>query len=215
MKLIKKALKLVNKSISYVLSFIFSLKLYNYFYLLKKNIIGYSFKRNLMKCGKNVNIGINNSFVGLNKISIGDNFFSGDGLWLATYTRHNGYLYSPFISIGNNVKLSRYCHIAAINKIVIGSNVMIGSNVLIEDHSHGNTIVNEISISDRPLCSKGEIIIGNNVWIGDNVVILAGVEIGDNCIIGANAVVNRKFEANQVIAGVPARVVKQLEREEN
>lgn len=50
----------------------------------------------------------------------------------------------------------------------------------------------------------------NNVWIGDNVCIMPGVTIGDNVIIDANAVVTRNFPANTVIAGVPAKIIKEL-----
>ena len=52
-------------------------------------------------------------------------------------------------------------------------------------------------------------IIGNNVYIGPGAVIYGGIEIADNCYIGANAVVNKSFlEQNSVIAGVPAKVIK-------
>ena len=60
-----------------------------------------------------------------------------------------------------------------------------------------------------PLYSKGDILIGANTWIGDNAIILLGVHIGKNCVIGANAVVTKSFdEEGLIIAGNPARVVK-------
>lgn len=60
-----------------------------------------------------------------------------------------------------------------------------------------------------PLYSKGDILIGANTWIGDNAIILSGVHIGKNCVIGANAVVTKSFdEEGLVIAGNPARIVK-------
>ncbi|MDE6772661.1 MAG: sugar O-acetyltransferase, partial [Muribaculaceae bacterium] len=52
--------------------------------------------------------------------------------------------------------------------------------------------------------------IGHNVWIGGDAVILPGVTIGDNVVIGAGAVVTRSFPSNVVIAGNPARVIKEL-----
>ncbi len=53
--------------------------------------------------------------------------------------------------------------------------------------------------------------IGKNCWIGGNVSILAGVELGDNVIVGANSVVTKSFPGNVVIGGCPARIIKSLE----
>ena len=53
--------------------------------------------------------------------------------------------------------------------------------------------------------------IGENVFIGVNAIILKGSKIGNNCVIGAGAVVSGEFEDNCVIAGNPARVVRRLE----
>ena len=52
------------------------------------------------------------------------------------------------------------------------------------------------------------IVIGRNVWIGENARICKGVTIGDNCVIGAGAVVTKDIPANCVAVGNPARVVK-------
>lgn len=52
--------------------------------------------------------------------------------------------------------------------------------------------------------------IGNNVWIGGSATILPGVTIGDNAVIGAGSVVTRDVEANTVVGGNPARVLKRL-----
>lgn len=48
------------------------------------------------------------------------------------------------------------------------------------------------------------------VWIGEGVSIMPGVTLGDNVIVGANAVVTHSFPANSVIAGCPARVIRAL-----
>lgn len=61
----------------------------------------------------------------------------------------------------------------------------------------------------RKLHSKGPIAIGDNVWIGDKATILSGVTIGDGAVVAANAVVTRDVPAYSVVAGNPARVVKQ------
>lgn len=53
----------------------------------------------------------------------------------------------------------------------------------------------------------GRIDVGNNVFIGINAILLPGIKIGDNSIIGAGAIVTRDVPSNSVVAGVPARVV--------
>jgi maltose O-acetyltransferase len=52
--------------------------------------------------------------------------------------------------------------------------------------------------------------IGNNVWLGGGTIVLPGVSIGDNSVVGAGAVVTRSLPANVVAVGNPARVVRQL-----
>jgi acetyltransferase-like isoleucine patch superfamily enzyme len=55
-----------------------------------------------------------------------------------------------------------------------------------------------------------DIKIGRRCWIGGNVSILAGVEIGDHVIVGANTVVTKSFPSNVTIAGCPAKIIKQF-----
>ena len=88
---------------------------------------------------------------------------------------------------------------------------MIASRVYISDHSHGNISSEDLKIppAQRPLFSK-PVYIGKNVWIGEGSCILPGVTLGDNVIVGANAVVTHSFPNNCVIAGVPAQIIKKL-----
>lgn len=55
------------------------------------------------------------------------------------------------------------------------------------------------------------IIIGNNVYLGDGCIILPGVTVGDNVVIGARSVVSKDIPSNTVFAGVPAKMIKTLE----
>jgi acetyltransferase-like isoleucine patch superfamily enzyme len=57
-------------------------------------------------------------------------------------------------------------------------------------------------------------VVGNNVWVGAKATILQGVRIGDNAVIGANAVVTRDVPANTVAVGIPARVIRAYSSEE-
>lgn len=87
-------------------------------------------------------------------------------------------------------------------KIEIGNDVAISHDVTIMD-------------SDAHILDGNEnhhtlpVIIGNHVWIGTKALILKGVHIGDNAIIAAGAVVTKDVPANCVVAGVPAKVIKE------
>lgn len=121
--------------------------------------------------------------------------------------------------IGNNCEMGDYNHIVAHERVVLGNNVLIASKIFISDTNHGaysgrSQSTPDVTPNDRPLLSA-PVKIGNNVWIGENAVILPGTEIGDGCIVGANAVVKGKFESNTIIAGVPAKPVKQWDSEKN
>ena len=80
----------------------------------------------------------------------------------------------------------------------------------ITDNSHGKSDYESLSIPPilRLLHSKGPVIIEDGVWIGDKVTILPGVRIGENSIIGANALVTKDVPANCVVGGVPAKLIK-------
>jgi maltose O-acetyltransferase len=54
-------------------------------------------------------------------------------------------------------------------------------------------------------------VIEENVWIGGGAILLPGVTIGRNAVVGAGAVVSRNVPANTVVAGNPARVIREIE----
>lgn len=117
------------------------------------------------------------------------------------------------ITIGNECSIGEYNHITACNKITIGDGLLTGRYVIISDNSHGGLSEEEAQIApaNRELKSKGEVVIGNNVWIGEKVTVLAGVHIGNNVIVAANSVVTKDIPDNCMAAGVPAKVVKEME----
>ena len=94
------------------------------------------------------------------------------------------------------------------SRVVIGRSCAIGYNVSIKaiTHSLHKPTHNEAG----PIIHlERDIVIGDDCWIGDNVYIREGVTLGNNVIVGANSVVTRSVPDNQVIAGVPARVIKE------
>lgn len=93
--------------------------------------------------------------------------------------------------------------------VMIGSDVMIGPNTVI------TTVGHPISPRQRKkkMANSKLIKIGNNVWIGANCTILPGVKIGDNAIVAAGAVVTKDVPENSIVAGVPAKVIKEIEND--
>lgn len=110
------------------------------------------------------------------------------------------------ISIGNNCGFSGTV-LGAKEKIVIGNDVLCGANTLITDFDWHGILPHERKTSSG---DSRPIIIGNNVFIGYGTLVLKGVTIGDNSVIGANSVVTRDIPANVIAGGNPCKVLKNL-----
>ena len=110
------------------------------------------------------------------------------------------------IIIGDYVMISPGCRISSGHSIRIGDSVMMANGVYIADSDwHG--------IYDRAARPKDytPIVIADNVWLGDRATVLKGVTIGENSIVAANATVTKDVPANVIVAGSPARVVRELD----
>ena len=124
--------------------------------------------------------------------------------------------YGKHIFIGDKVIINMNCTFVDNNRIDIGSNVLIASNVQIYTATH-SIRVNERMVQDW---SEGQEIcrtyalpvkIEDGVWIGGGVIILPGVTIGRNSVIGAGSVVTRSIPESCVAVGNPCRVIKQID----
>ena len=111
------------------------------------------------------------------------------------------------IIIGNNVGISG-ATIYARKSIEIGDNTLIGGNTKILDNDFHPLEIESRNKDEKEKILAKPIKIGKNCFIGCNSIILKGTELGDGCIVGAGAVVSGKFEANSVIVGNPARIIK-------
>jgi acetyltransferase-like isoleucine patch superfamily enzyme len=177
---------------------------------LYENAYQYKLYSRFKSIGKNAVIELPTSVLGEEFITIGDNFIARKDSKIRAYSDFEGYQYRPEIIIGDDFYMGTNCCISAIGKIKIGNSVTFASNITVLDHQHGLSDFSDIEtpVMKRELSSKGAIVIEDNVWLGEGSVVLSGVIIGKNCIVGANAVVTKSFPANCVIAGVPAKVVK-------
>ncbi len=111
------------------------------------------------------------------------------------------------IRIGDDVGASG-CTISAMVSVVIGDRVLLGSGCLITD-SDAHPV--EPSVRARGGAPIGRpVVIEDDVFIGARAIILKGVRIGRNSVVGAGAVVTKDVPANAVVAGNPARVVRMM-----
>ena len=95
--------------------------------------------------------------------------------------------------------------------ITIGDHVRITCGVKFVTHDGGLWVPREMGLVDERADKFGRIEIGDNVNIGWNAIIMPGVTIGNNCIIGAGAVVTKDVPCNSVVAGVPAKFIETIE----
>jgi len=110
------------------------------------------------------------------------------------------------ISIDDNVSINAFVHIWGQGKLSIGKNTLIASHVTITTLTHDPKV-----IPYKNSVVQKEITIGENVWIGSHAVILPGVRIGDNAIIGAGSVVTKNVAPNAIVTGVPATLLRKNE----
>ena len=108
---------------------------------------------------------------------------------------------------GNNVGLGTHGFFGCAGGISIGNDTIFGNFVSMHSENHISDNL-EIPIRLQGVTRLG-IKIGNNCWIGAKATILDGANIGDGCIIAAGAVVIKGvYEANSIIGGVPAKIIR-------
>lgn len=94
--------------------------------------------------------------------------------------------------------------------IYVGNNVMFGPNVVLATANHPL----DPTLRIRGYQYARDIVIEDNVWIGANAVVLPGVHIGANSVIGAGSVVSRDVPADSLALGVPCRIVRKIDEED-
>ncbi len=116
--------------------------------------------------------------------------------------------------IGEGTYIGPNTHISGTQgEIIIGKKVMIADNVLVSTAAHKYRDVLR-PIKDQGYESKGNIIICDGSWIGVGSIIMSGVRVGKNSVVGANSVVTHDIPPFSVAAGSPARIIKRYDTTE-
>lgn len=109
-------------------------------------------------------------------------------------------------TVGDNFFLNVNCKLMDSGKITIGDNVFIAPNVCIITEEHAMEVEQRIA----GLEYTHPVTIGDNVWICAGVIVLPGVTIGSNCVIGAGSVVTKDIPPNSLAVGNPCKVIREL-----
>jgi acetyltransferase-like isoleucine patch superfamily enzyme len=156
----------------------------------------------LTQIGDNANIRSHTVIYGGNKI--GDNFNTGHHVLIRELSEignnvsigsHN--LIEHHVKIGNNVRIHSFCEIAEFT--IIEDDVFISTGISITNARYPKCKDSKMHLKSA--------IIRRGVIIGANAVILPNVELGENCLIGAGAVVTKNVPPNAIVIGNPARVI--------
>lgn len=118
--------------------------------------------------------------------------------------------YGSHIEVGKNLFMNYNCMIIDVAKVTIGDNCMFAPNVAIYTAGHPVHPVTRNSLYEYGV----EVTIGDNVWIGGNSVVLPGVHIGSNTVIGAGSVVTKDIPDWVIAAGNPCKVIREITEED-
>ena len=110
------------------------------------------------------------------------------------------------VHLGNNVYINSNCTFVDDGQIYIGDNVLFGPNVTLATANHPF----DKEQRRKALQYNKDIIIEENVWLGANVVVVPGVRIGKNSVIGAGSIVTKDVPEGVLAFGNPCRVIKKI-----
>lgn len=118
-----------------------------------------------------------------------------------------GIRYNPQIILEDGVTIEYNSTILCTDYLRIGRDTILAGGCMVSTENHGIDPELDVPYHAQPLISA-PIQIGYGCWLGQNVCVLPGVHIGNKCIIGANAVVNKDIPDYSIAVGVPAKVIK-------
>lgn len=132
-------------------------------------------------------------------LRIGDRAVAEEGAYLKIVSD------DAVLDIGKMVFLGRGTELDVMDRVTVGDHTLIAPRCFITDHSHRTIAGLRI---DEQGCDAAPVTIGRDVWLGAGTVVLAGVNIGDGAVVGANSVVTQDVPAQAIAAGAPARVLR-------
>lgn len=164
------------------------------------------FAKNNIRLGKMVNIGsyTHLSGLGTDGLTINDNSSIGAFSRVIVSTTFDNP--GSYIKIGSGVGIGEFAYLGGAGGLEIGDDCIIGQYFSCHPENHNFQDSTKL-IKHQGTTRKG-ISIGKNCWIGAKVTICDGVQIGENSVIAAGAVVTKSMPANCVIGGVPAKIIK-------
>ena len=122
-------------------------------------------------------------------------------------------IFTPFhINYGKKTTFGRDCFVnfgctfLALGGITIEDDVFIGPHCVLATEYHPEEPTTRHSLLTKPIVVK------RNAWLGANVTVLAGVTIGENAIVAAGSVVTKDVPDNMVVAGSPAKVIREIKK---
>ncbi len=112
--------------------------------------------------------------------------------------------FGKHITLGKNVFINHGCTFLDLGGITIEDEVMIATKVQLISETHS------LNPAERKALILAPILIKENAWIGAGAIILPGVTVGKNSVVAAGAVVSKEVPDNTVVAGVPAKIIKNI-----
>lgn len=163
--------------------------------------------------GRGVRISHSTEISGGRFIEIGNGVGIGRRCWLLVQGADSRKADAgPAIIVGAGTQVGEGCTFSAASHIRVGCNVLFGARVWVTDHNHVYTDI-EKPILAQGWTSQGYVDIEDNCWLGTGAVIIGSrtVKVGKGSVVGANSVVTSDVPAHSVVAGNPARVIRQYD----
>jgi acetyltransferase-like isoleucine patch superfamily enzyme len=145
------------------------------------------------------------------RIEIGDDVMVHERAMFSVVEHFRGRDHEPRLRIGSGTNIGPGIWISCVGEIEIAEHNLLGHNILIADSYHEYHDP-DTPIIQQPMAAPQSVRIGPGCVIGPHVAILAGVDVGANTFIAANAVLTRSVPPNSVVVGNPARVIRHYDR---
>lgn len=178
--------------------------------VIKIRLIGYAQKTRYRHFGELTYIDTPScKIVNRNHIAIGNYTIVGKFARIEPVLNYGNKAFDPLIEIGNNVWINQNFHCTCAGHVKIGDGTSITANCGVFDINHPYEDININPTKANILVAPVEI--GQDCLIGMNSVIMPGTTLGRHCIVGANSVVKGNFPDYSVLAGSPAKIIKKYD----